>query len=453
MFDRVLGYFLPGRMPVMSRPSYRRELTTAMTFPLAVSLVEGGVIGVLAQKVFNVSEWAFATIVAAPMFANLTSFAWAHLARGRRKVPFIVALQSAVLLLVASIGLLPRTPAGGDVLVVVVVVARCLLAGIVTIRSTIWRNNYPRSERAKVTARLVQVTTLLVAVGPYVGYALQDYDARAFRLLYPAAAVVAVIGVVAFAGIRLRGERGLLRYEGRPELQPQGETAPVFDYTGEESKLTGHNIWTILRDDRRFRQYMVWQFVAGMANMMGEVALIALIVRWTEGAHREYGDSILLTTTVPMAVTMLILPFWARYLDKVHIATFRTRHGLVWIVSQGGLWLAAFWIAHGGSIWVLLLPRLLQGFGRAAGMLAWNLGHNDFADRKLVAVYMGVHVTLTGIRGAMASYLAVVLLNVVGIHIFIITTVLAVVAEVGFVHLNRSIHHTRSASLDAGSAT
>jgi len=110
-----------------------------MTFPFAVVLVEGGVVGVLAKKAFAIGPMFFAAIMAAPMFANVTSFIWAHLARGRGKVRFINALQLAVLLCVASIALLPTAGIGPVLLTALIILSRCLLAGVVTIRSTVWR--------------------------------------------------------------------------------------------------------------------------------------------------------------------------------------------------------------------------------------------------------------------------------------------------------------------------
>ncbi|NRA58793.1 MAG: hypothetical protein HRU13_11830, partial [Phycisphaerales bacterium] len=41
------------------------------------------------------------------------------------------------------------------------------------------------------------------------------------------------------------------------------------------------------------------------------------------------------------------------------------------------------------------------------GVLAWNLGHLDFAPTGRESQYMGVHVTLTGVRGALAPMIGV----------------------------------------------
>jgi hypothetical protein len=49
------------------------------------------------------------------------------------------------------------------------------------------------------------------------------------------------------------------------------------------------------------------------------------------------------------------------------------------------------------------------GAAYAGANLGWNLGHNDFASLGRAQHYMGVHVTLTGVRGAIAPLLGVLL--------------------------------------------
>lgn len=453
MLLKSLENFDVRRQPMMARPSYAHELVTASTFPMAVAMLESGVIGVLAKKTFNVSEFELATIMAAPIFANLTSFMWAMLARGRRKVRFITVLQAAVLLFLLGISFLPTVAPGPTLLVVVVVLARCALAGMVTLRSTVWRQNYPEALRAQITGRFTVMASLIMAAGPFAGFFIQDVSPDSFRWLYRGVALIAAVGVVSFSRIRLRGEKHLLAFERQPAAKPQprGEPGHVYAFEPGAEPRSRHTVWTILREDHDYRWYMVWQFFGGMANLLGNFALIRLVIELTDGIRYEYAASILITTTIPMAVATMTVPIWARYLDGVHITRFRTRQGLFWIASQLGTWLAGL----SGIFWWLALPRMIDGASRGGGMLAWNLGHNDFADRRMVPLYMGIHVTLTGVRGFLAPYLAVTLLYGwepdalpwvtipgfagIGVHVFLVTTALAVIAEIGFIRLRNQV--------------
>ncbi len=452
--------FLTSRQPLMARQSYKHELLTASTFPLAPAILEAGVIGVLAKKTFNVNELELATIMAAPIFANLTSFMWAMLARGRQKVPFISTLQALVLLMLLVISFLPTVGPGPIMLVICVIIARCILAGMVTLRSVVWRQNYPQASRAQITGRFTILASLIMAAGPLIGFFIQDLAPESFRWVYRVIALVAAIGVFSYSRIRLRGEKHLIEYELQPTAKPQPHGDPGHIYAFEPDGRTAkrHTVWTILREDHNYRWYMVWMFFGGMANMLGNFAFIRIIIELTDGKTYEYAISILVTTTIPMTMAMLAVPYWARYLDRVHISRFRTRQGFFWITIQLGTWLAGLT----GSIVLLALPRFIEGTSRGGGMLAWNLGHNDFADRRMVPLYMGIHVTLTGVRGFIAPYMAMVLLygwksdaipgltlptfNGIGIHVFLVTTALAIIATIGFWRL---MHTVGDASKDA----
>lgn len=490
MIRRAAHIFAPlrvDRQPWITRQSYLHERTASLTLPVALGLMEGSVVGVLARLTFRIPDLYIAILVASPMFANLTSFIWARLARGRPKVPLINLMQAGLLLCVGAVAFLPTPPAltgssaadgpiptdsltlGQGLLVALVITARCLWAGVVTLRSTVWRQNYPRHVRAQVTGRLALLFALVTGIAAYVGFSAFDAAPGLFRVVYPLAMVIGILGVWSFSKVRLRRERELLEYERLPASRPtpHGDPAPIYEYDPANATTnpptTRDNFWTVLRRDPLYRSYMLWQFVAGSANLMTETVIIFLVTDLLAGMHGQYQVSVALTTVIPQLIAVATLPIWAKWMDRVHIAEFRARQGWVWVFNQSSLWAAAMIGAWTGSpgitLALLILPRIGQGVARGAGMLAWNLGHNDFADRRLVSLYMGIHVTLTGIRGAAAPLLAVFLWSGwndvdlwgvvprdlagsfpgIGPHLFLFTTALALAAERGFKALHRRV--------------
>ena len=382
----------PRNQPWITRASYRREIVTAATLPIAVALIEGGVAGILANKLFHAPDYLFAAIMAAPMFANLTSFVWTRLAAGRRKVQTIALIQAVMLLGIASVALLPINFAGAVGLTVIVIACRCLLAGIITLRSTIWRQNYPDEVRGRVTGKLALIAMLMIVVAATLASRLLDQNDWLFRVIYPAAAAVAVIGTLSFARVRLRRERELLIYE-RTTQQAARRDRP--------------SMVSVFRNDRRYRWYLTWQFCAGTAMMAGEAAIVLVIATLTRDRPFEYGISIGLALVLPLLLAAATLPLWSRLLDSVSIVEFRWRQAIFWVLAQVLQWLGA-WT---GSLWIIGLGRCIIGIQRGGGALAWQIGHNEFADRRLVPVYMGLHVTLTGLRGAIMPFLGVALLR------------------------------------------
>ena len=86
-------------------------------------------------------------------------------------------------------------------------------------------------------------------------------------------------------------------------------------------------------------------------------------------------------------------------------------------------------------------------------MLAWNLGHHDFAPRHLAGKYMGVHVTLTGVRGMYAPILAVVIYELLeglrpglGPWVLALSLLLTLSGTVGFHVMARKMGSRRMAA-------
>ena len=75
--------------------------------PAALVLLEGGVVGVIAAKIYQVELLTLALISAAPMFANLSSFVWGRLSAGRSKVSVACVLQALIIACVVSVALVP----------------------------------------------------------------------------------------------------------------------------------------------------------------------------------------------------------------------------------------------------------------------------------------------------------------------------------------------------------
>ncbi|MEM7577382.1 MAG: MFS transporter [Planctomycetota bacterium] len=446
LFLRFVQYFSPAQQPVMSRPAFSRELVTAGTLPFAVAMLEGGVVGVVSKTIFNVSDLGFAAIFAAPMFANVTSLLWARLSRGKAKVAFTTMIMAVLLMLVASVAFLPTGGMGPGMLVLIVVLGRVCMAGMVALRSTIWRMNYTRSVRGQATARFVMLASLILALWPIFVGPLLDANAELFRVLYPFSAILGALGVLSFWQIRVRGERQLLRDENQPDvsdapLQPNGKP---------------HNALSVLRHDTNFRSYMVWQFLAGVGNMAGSTAFALFVINTLKDTPTENTQSMLLNATIPLGLAVVSLSWWARRLDGLHITRFRVIHGVTWVINQGLNGLAA-WT---GWLPLLYLASGAHGVARGGGMLAWQLGHNDFADRRLVALYMGIHQALTGVRGIFAPFVGTLLLTGwqpftiagqtfrgwegIGAGVFVVTTAAVFASWLGFWSLNLKLRRDGS---------
>jgi len=432
--NRAIASFHPGAIPPLARVHYRRELVAWMLLPLMLGAIEGGVVSVLAKNAFEGAvapralNLAVAVLSGAPAFANIASFLWAALSHGRHKIRFLVGLQVATAVLVALVALAPLNGAGLVMLTAGVVGARLCWSGVVTVRSTVWRANYRRSERATVAGKLATVQALtMTAVGLVIGAAM-NYNEDAFRLLYPLAALGGLLGAFAYRRLRVRGHRALVRAE-QAAVNPLGSWRPVLG-------------------DRRFRRFMGCQFVFGIGNMMITAPLIIML---REEFAMGYLGGMLICSVIPLLLMAVTIPAWSRLMDRVHIVHFRAIHSWVAVAVAATMLLGAL-LREPSLIWV---AAALRGVSFGGGMLAWNLGHHDFAPLADASRYMGVHVTLTGARGLLAPLLAVGLYDLLnglsdgaGAWVFGVCVALTATGALGFGFMHRAMTARAVAAAD-----
>ncbi len=406
-----------------SRRNLRWEQFTELSLPASLALLEGSFCAILADKMFDAPGWVLALLTSAPMWANLSSVLWNPIIRGLPKVPSILVLQALTLACLGVIALLPQGNLGLLMLVSSMVVGRLLISGIITARSVVWSLNYHREVRARSTARLHTLASLVtVTVASLASWTL-DNDPGYFRWLYFAGILPGIIGIWCFWHVDVPGE---LRQRIEERRMRQVATKPSFGSL------------RILWSDRDYGRYMLHQFVSGIANMGIEAPIVYLVSRQLGAGFLA---SISITLALPFLSGIIALPFWASYLDRVHVVRFRFNQCHYMVLSMFLLWVGA----ELGSLWVLAVARVIGGLVRSAGGVAWQIGHNDFAPRANLAGYMSLHVTLTGLRGAIAPFLFMLLYLGVGDWsgwgpgVFLFATGVAVVAAWGFWKLKRDL--------------
>lgn len=368
------------------QPQLKRELLAWAFLPMMMGAVDGGVIGILTKRLFDgyvnnsILDWVVATLAAAQGFANISSFLWAAMSHGRHKIRFITALKIAIVLMIAGVAFVPQTATGLFVLLACVVGTRVCYTGIVTLRTTVWQANYPRENRSVVAGKIATVQALVLAgVAFGVGQAM-DADEQSFRLVYPIAASFGILGAWIYSKIRVQNHTALLKIEQ--------------SHTDQVSYLPW-KIFSILFKDRAFAKYMGCQFVFGIGNLM---LMAPLIVILNDQFQFDYLGEILIVTIVPILMIPLSTPLWVKLLNSMHVLTFRSIHSWFFVISSLCFGVGIAMHAPLG----LWLGAIIRGIGFGGGVLAWNLGHQDYAPVEKSGQYMGLHVTLTGIRGLLA---------------------------------------------------
>ena len=382
----------PVRPSALAEGIFRREIVPWGLLGLALGLVEGATAAVLVKQHFSgvappfAVNLAVALVSGAPAFSNVLSFVWANVAHGRARVQLIVALQAAFALLVGCVSFASRAAGGLVVTVLSVIAARVLWAGILTVRAAVWSANYPRNVLARITGRLVIVNSVAVACSAaLVGWALEAHAVDA-RWLYGGGALAGLLGAWLYRAMRVRREFRLLAEEAA-----SGARSEPFSL---------RMLTRILKDDPTYREYMLWMGVFGGGTLMLTAQLVLL---FSERLHLSSGTQIGMLAVVPLITQPVFLPWWARLFDGSHIVRYRSRQGWAIVLASAAMCAGVF------SAWLplLWLGAVLLGAAQAGANLGWNLGHNDFASVGRAQHYMGVHVTLTGLRGGVAPPIGV----------------------------------------------
>ncbi|MFG0325983.1 MAG: MFS transporter [Phycisphaerales bacterium JB037] len=390
---RPLRSFHPAAMPALARRNYRLELTTSFFMPFMLTGVETGVAAVTVKNAWEgvVEPGRLDVVVgivgAAKAFANIASFIWVRLGHARDKVRFTLGLQWLMLVLILGVALMPRTEWGLWGFAIIVVLSRVVWAGYLTFRSTMWRANYARNIRGRVTGKFTTVQVVQIGILGIGFGAAMDASDQAFRVLIPLGCALSLLGMRSWSRLRVRGHKQLLAQEAAQV----GFDRPSFNPA---------TLWSVLARDPLYRRYMVAMFLLGTGNLMVP-PLLAIIVR--ERFDMAYLEGILITGSIPMLVMPLAIPIWASYLDRTHVARFRIIHCWVFLASHASLLVA---LLTGQAAW-LYIASVILGVAFGGGALAWNLGHLDFAPPERASQYMGVHVTLTGVRGLIAPFVGI----------------------------------------------
>lgn len=422
----------------MSRPNYLIEVRHLLLWGVFAGMFEGSVSSIVVAKTFGAGPWLITVVMATPMFANLMGLIWGTIATGRRKRPLFMLLAAATAALVGSVALAPATPLGGWIFAGQIFLARVMLSGCMTVRSALWKHNYPTRLRGRIAARLQLVRFSLAIVTVTCASILFDVNSHVYIYVYPVSSLIGGCAVLMLRRMHVRGEQ--VELANMTRLVEKNGSALTDGFFGPLRAA-----FEVLRDDRDFRRYCLAMMFLGSANIM-VMPLMTIIV--TKQLMLSYYHSGNLLEILPRLLMMGSLLPWAGLFDRVGVVRFRVLNACAWSGTAlfGGL--AALLIhvvpdyldsTAKFSIIVLFvaLSRLCEGLGKGGGAIAWNIGHLHFADSSKAEIYMGAHVFLTGLRGLIVPFFGTFLYLRYGPVAFAVALVLAIAGLLTFASLAR----------------
>ena len=423
--------------PFLTRRNYLNEMRYLLPWSLIAALIEGQFGAIVVSKSFGGGELLIAIATATPMASLMFSLFWGPICAGRPKIRLSTMLCAGIVLCAGAVAAIPATPSGAIWFIAQTTAAQILLAGVITVRSAVWRSNYPQSDRGRITSRLQGVREVVTVVGSMCAAAWCGFDGRAYAYVYPLAALFGAVGIIFLSRIHVRSERGEIRRLRAARMESGGGAPRV------RSMVSG--MIGILRRDRRFARYMVAQFLMGVANLLPLAAVTKIVTQDVPiGDAWAYWVSVALLVALPKLCLLGTITRWGRLFDRIGVVRFRVVNMISALAALVLAMVAAAmleheWGRHGsGMVWVIALLSLrgvLFGLTMAGGKLAWSLGHLHFAKSAESESYMGIHVSLTGLRGLFAPPLGMYLWSLIGWKLWLISIALGIAALIMFAQM------------------
>ncbi len=437
------------RLPVFCRRNYFYEFLHMLPWGLVAGIVEGNFAAVVVQETFRGSALQVWIASTAPVGVYITSMVWGALCVGRRKIALMTVAAAGVTLALAAVVLTPTSPFGTWCFVAQMAASQFFMTGVITVRTALWRANYPVSIRGRATARFQMVRALTGIVAVMASAALFDKWPNSYRLVFPFIALCGVAGTLLIRRVRVRGEAAeLSRLRG--SVAP-GSARRISAWDAANPIVLCRQAVRVFRDDPRFTRYMVSLMSTGVGNLLVRTVVIFVVASELParmgGNPRTFLIATALLDGIPRLVMLLALHGLGHWFDRVGVLPFRVVNGLCWFGSIATGTVGTLFVLYadrvGGAavtlaLVVFTLRAILLGLAYAGGALAYNLGHLHFARPDQAEIYMGIHVTLSGLRGLIMPGLGVLLWHWIGWPVWLIACVFSFLGFLGYSDLART---------------
>lgn len=408
-------------LPCTTRHNFWRETIAILPFSVVMGIMTHNYCAFVARKALQMPDSLLAVLMSCHMLGLLLAGPLVGLLHQGQKNILVARIAALLSLCLLVLGLLPYSAwsptVGGVIFLIFIFLAQTGIAQIATLRSSMWRLNFPAEHRGKLVVANMLSATIVGTLAVVLFSHLMDRWGWSFRYLYLISSMCGLLGAWLFTRIDVGG----------PDSTGNGTTETSKRYR----LLAG---LSVLKQDGRFRYYMSWMMLHGFATLVVEIVLVIII---TDQFPSTWIIGGLAFAAIPLFATGLSSLIWARYFDRHRVFTIRFFSGSTWALARVTL-MIALWQE---SIALVLVSRLISGIAMGGGQLAWRLGHMEFAPKDQDALYMGTHVSLTGIRGIIAPFCGIALYQLMGaMWLFGITAAIQFACSIAFYLMPRFLN-------------
>jgi MFS family permease len=417
------------------RPLSRISRYTAR-YHMPAAALEGLVAGVFTmndivlRKTFGASALLITLVVMAPPVSQLLAIVWGNIMEGRKKRPFILGFGGAGRLALLAVAFASSAVAFS----IPVIFSIAMAVAIIPALNALYQTNYPNVERGRVFGWIMSVTAITTIAASMTAGAILDVNHQAYRVIYPVCGVLGFLA--AYFYYRIRARRAALRARVERRARAKGRLAQAVSFfqidwlddvqRALRNPLQGARM--IYSSDPNFLRFEIAFMIYGLAFMVMQPVIPIFLVDEIQVQYSEAGFA---RGVIFWGAISVLSPFVGRLLD---------RWNAVRLSVYGFVILAFFPIAMAlaRSVPAVYASFAIYGVGMSAVNIAWTMGPILFAGNKDAAAYMGVHVTMVGIRGLVGNPVGLLLLQTIGSRAtFLVASGLFVLATIVMARLDR----------------
>jgi MFS family permease len=304
-----------------------------------------------------------------------------------------------------------------------------LMAPAVT---TLWQSNISPQRRGALWGYTVIIATVIAVVTSFVVGWILDNDNMAYRWVFPLAGLAGLLGVFMLVRMPHRGRHKLT--DNTPHNFHSVVVSPIRRFI------------QLLREQPNFRHFEGAFFLYGCAFMI----MVPVLPRYmVDLAHMSYKQASIAEGVLLQLGAIGLSVAWGKRMDKRSPAAICT---LVFaLLALFPAILLCGLAVQGSGIelqYIVYLGYLVYGIGLSGMGVAWNLAPIAFAGDSDASAYTGAHITLTGVRGAVAPISGALLLKYSGQYwpVFSAALVLFLLASLSMAVLERRMRREARAA-------
>jgi len=246
----------------------------------------------------------------------------------------------------------------------------------------VYSRNYGSNERGKRLSWNFIVSALIGMILSYSGGSYLDTNSADPRVIFRIMGIVSLVSGLALFLI---------------------PSEPI--QSGKKSQGLIDSLW-LLKEDRLFTSMLLAWMIMGLGIIMTLPLRIEYLVG--ESGLNLSNEQIAIVTVVVFSVARIISSrLWGELFDHVRFLHYRISLNLL-LISATVVYF------HAESLTGVSIGAALAGVGVGGSKIAWSLWVTKLAPDGMEARYMGVHVALTGLRGALAPFIGYWLLGILG---------------------------------------